>query len=83
MVFPVPFTRGTPQPRVIFNNAGYNGTLGVPMLPSSPAPSTVLSRSTGSPVPVRLTFQGIIQDGGSPIPEGWSVTNAVILRVVP
>ncbi|MBI1853229.1 MAG: IPT/TIG domain-containing protein [Planctomycetes bacterium] len=81
MVFPVPATGGSPQPRAIFNNLGFRRTLGSPTFPSIPAPSVVYSVNHGAPRAVDLAFQGIIQDDGSTIPEGYSVTNAVILHV--
>ncbi len=74
-----PFMGG--QPRVTWNNAGFQAILGAPTFPSSPAPSVVFRRTSGASRPVTLTFQGLIEDDGSSIPERWSVTNAVILRV--
>ncbi|MBI1850729.1 MAG: IPT/TIG domain-containing protein [Planctomycetes bacterium] len=81
MVLPPPFMPGGPHPRVVFNNAGFNRTLGAPTFPSHPAPTQVLNRPRGLRNPATLTLQGLIQDNGSQIPEHWSITNAVILRV--
>ncbi len=80
MAFPPPFMGG--QPRAIWNNAGFRAILGAPTLPSNPAPSIVFRRTSGASRPVTLTFQGLIEDDGSSIPERWSVSNAVILRVL-
>ncbi|MBI1854014.1 MAG: hypothetical protein HYR85_27060 [Planctomycetes bacterium] len=78
MVFPPPFAGGSP--RVVWNNVGRVWALGVPTLPSTPAPSIVFRRAS-TPAPVTLTLQGIIEDDGSQSATGLSVTNAVILRV--
>ncbi len=80
-VIPPPFRRG--QPAAIWNNLGYGAVLGRPTLPSSPAPSIVFRRASGAPHPVTVTMQGLIEDDGSAIPQGISITNAVILRVQP
>ncbi|MBI1850899.1 MAG: PD40 domain-containing protein [Planctomycetes bacterium] len=81
MVFPPPFGAGNPQPSAIWNNAGYVLTLGAPTLASRPAPSIVFRRASGSPHPVVLALQGLIADRGSQHSSGWSVTNAVVLRI--
>ncbi len=80
-VIPPPFRRG--QPAAIWNNLGYGAVLGRPTLPSRPAPSIVFRRASGAPHPVTITMQGLIEDDGSAIPQGISITNAVILRVRP
>ncbi|MBI3844779.1 MAG: IPT/TIG domain-containing protein [Planctomycetes bacterium] len=80
-VFPTPFTGGTPQPLAIFNNLGHAAALGAPTSPSSPAPSQVFFFARGSRRAIDLAFQGVIQDDASLIPEGVSLTNAVILHV--
>lgn len=80
-VFPLPLLGSPPRPRTIWNNAGHRGALGVPTLPSDPAPTTVFSRNGGIARPMTLTFQAVIQDAGSGSPAGWSVSNAVILRI--
>ncbi len=79
MVFSPPFTGG--RPAAIWNNAGHPEVLGRATLPSSPAPSVVFRRASGAAHPAVVALQGLIQDDGSRIPEGWSVTNAVILRI--
>jgi Tol biopolymer transport system component len=78
MVIAPPFLGRTPP--VVWNNLGYRRVLGAPTLPSRPAPAIVF-RSEGSARPITFTLQGFIEDGGSPIPEGISVTNAVIARI--
>ncbi|MBI1853564.1 MAG: IPT/TIG domain-containing protein [Planctomycetes bacterium] len=80
-VFPLPFRSGTPQPRVIWNNVGYRQTLGAPTFASQPAPFVVANRASGIAGAVRLTFQGLIEDPASQSPTGFSVTNAILLRV--
>ncbi|MBI3846362.1 MAG: IPT/TIG domain-containing protein [Planctomycetes bacterium] len=80
MVLPPPFMMALPHPLAIFNNAGFNQTLGVPTLPSHPAPTQVFSRMRGAPRPATITLQGLIQDNGSQIPEHWSITNAIVVR---
>jgi TolB protein len=82
MVFPTPLDVGVePQPFQIGNHL--DPRLGAPTFPTSPAPSLVGRRARGIPRPLTLTLQGFIQDNGSRIPERVSITNAVILHVVP
>ncbi|MBI3847900.1 MAG: IPT/TIG domain-containing protein [Planctomycetes bacterium] len=81
MVFPTPFAGSVPQPSAIGNTLGHHSTLGAPTFSSSPAPSELIRRAIGPRRPVTITFQGLIEDDGSSIPEGISVTNAVILIV--
>jgi archaellum component FlaF (FlaF/FlaG flagellin family) len=78
MVIAPPFLGRTPP--VIWNNLGYRRVLGTPALPSRPAPS-VLFWHEGPPDPITFTLQGFIEDAGSPIPEGVSVTNALVVHV--
>jgi hypothetical protein len=78
MVIAPPFLGRTPP--VIWNNLGYRRVLGAPTLPSRAAPSVVF-RSEGSSSPVTFTLQGFIEDAGSSIPEGISVTNALVVNV--
>ncbi|MBI1851014.1 MAG: HYR domain-containing protein [Planctomycetes bacterium] len=84
MVFPTPLNRSRlPQPNRIFNNVGSPGRLGTPDYPSMPAPSVVFARPTGFTQLRTGTFQGFIQDDGSQIPQHFSITNAVVLQIVP
>jgi Tol biopolymer transport system component len=83
LVFPAPFTGGSPQPAVIWNNLGFETTLGSPTLPSQPAPALILRLAHGSPRPLVATLQGLIQDSASVVPQHVSVTNAIVLRVAP
>lgn len=87
MCFPTPLNllqdpNDQPQPFKIWNNIGRENQLGVPNFSSQPASSTVLSLPNGLNRETTLTFQGIIRDVATNIPEGFSVTNAVILKVV-
>jgi len=83
MCFPTPVTGGLPQPRRIWNNIGHFEILGYPHFPSEPAPSTPLSKVWGIPFAITATFQGFIFDDGSGASHPVSLTNAVILQVVP
>ena len=78
MSFPPPFRGG--RPIRITNQFGYDATLGASDFPSSPAPSTI-GTHPGYPQPRTFTLQGLIRDNGARVPEGVSVTNAVILKV--
>ncbi|MBI1850588.1 MAG: HYR domain-containing protein [Planctomycetes bacterium] len=81
-IFPTPLTRAlTPQPFRIWNNIGNESQLGVPTYPSNPAPSTLFNVAHGLRNPLVAGFQGFIRDDGAGSPRGFSVTNAVILRV--
>jgi len=83
MCFPTPVTGGLPQPNRIWNNIGRYQLLGYPNYPSEPAPSTPLSKIWGIPFAVNATFQGIIFDDGSAADRPVSITNAVILKLIP
>ncbi|MBI1852056.1 MAG: IPT/TIG domain-containing protein [Planctomycetes bacterium] len=83
MIFPTPFAGSTPQPRAIFNNIGHTALLGAPTFPSMPAPGEVFRRPAGFHGALNVSFQGIIEDDASIVPEHFSVTNAVILKVRP
>jgi Tol biopolymer transport system component len=80
LVLPPPFAPGGPYPVVVWNNIGHGGVLGVPTLPSRPAPSIVISDRAGAPRPANATLQGLIEDSGSLVPQGVSVTNALVVR---
>ncbi|MBI3844685.1 MAG: IPT/TIG domain-containing protein [Planctomycetes bacterium] len=80
MVFPTPFNpTASPQPRAIWNNLGYGPILGHATHASTPAPSVVLATTHTFSRPLNVTLQGFIRDDGSQIPQGASVTNAVVL----
>ncbi|MBI3848612.1 MAG: IPT/TIG domain-containing protein [Planctomycetes bacterium] len=81
LVMPAPFSDAVPQPRAIFNNLGYASVLGAPTIPSTPAPAIVVSRASGSPIPIDVTLQGLIEDDGAANSRGVSLTNAMIVRV--
>ncbi|MBI1851373.1 MAG: HYR domain-containing protein [Planctomycetes bacterium] len=84
MCLPTPLNHRTPpQPNTIWNNIGFPFVIGQPTFPSSPAPTTFFNFSRGFGVSHVITFQGFIQDDGSQIPQGYSITNAVILHVGP
>jgi Tol biopolymer transport system component len=83
IALPIPATGGTPQPAVIFDNAGHRRSLGAPTLPSRPAPTVLLRRPAGAARPGTLTLQGLIEDDGAANPFGWSVTNAIVIVVAP
>jgi Tol biopolymer transport system component len=78
LVFPPPFLGGAPA--VVWNNVGRSATLGAPTMSSQPAPS-VLFQTSGSPTAVTVTLQGLIEDAASPSGTGFSVTNAIVLRI--
>ncbi len=83
MVFPTPFNPGaTPQPKKIANNTGV-AAFGPANVASISAPSTVVNRPRGLKNPITVAIQGIIQDDGSRSASRYSITNAVILQVVP
>ncbi len=80
-VFPTPLSGGAKQPKVIWKNVpGHDRLLGSPNRPSTPAPSNVLTSPFGTLRVITFALQGFVRDGGSRIPEGFSVTNAVIVR---
>jgi len=83
MCFPTPVTGGLPQPNRIWNNIGHPTILGYPHFPSEPAPSTPFSKVWGIPFAITATFQGFIFDEGSSADHPVSLTNAVILKLVP
>lgn len=62
----------------IWNNTG-DARLGIPDLPSTPAPSMVVSAPSGIGFEVDLTLQGILRDSGAVSPKDVSATNAVLV----
>ncbi|MBI1851020.1 MAG: HYR domain-containing protein [Planctomycetes bacterium] len=84
MVFPSPLTRSRhPQPLAIWNNRGVTQRLGIPNHPSQSAPSLIFNVARGLGNPRTFSFQAIIEDDGSQISQHFSITNAVVLQVVP
>lgn len=82
MVLSTPLDRtGGSRPAGIWNNIGHTSRLGVPSLPSTAAPSTVLRLDQGAPRALDATFQGFVIDVASATSLGASVTNAIVLRV--
>ncbi len=79
--FPTPFSGGAPQPIRIANNWGRESILGVPDLPSVPAPSVVIDRPSGLGRTIDVTLQAILRDDASLSGQGASLSNAVLLRV--
>src|SRR5262249_27166506 len=78
MALAPPFAGG--HPAIVWNNVGRIGILGASTLQSRPAPS-VLFRSAGLPAPVVVTLQGLIEDAARRSATGWTVTNAIVLRI--
>jgi len=82
LVFPGPFAVGTePQPRLVLNNIGFPGTLGVPDVPSSPAPSVAMRLPGGVRVPSVWVVQGIIRDDATATGLRAAVTNGIVLFI--
>jgi hypothetical protein len=79
--FPTFLTGGAPLPLEVWNNLGFEGLLGNPDFPSTPAPSIVFSVANGRPNPIDITFQGLVLDDGSAATKPGSVTNAILLTV--
>lgn len=78
--WPMPLGGGAPQPGAIWNNTG-RSALGVATLPSSPAPSLVLSRPAGLGRRATFSLQGLIADPGSAGSVRASVTNAIVVEI--
>jgi Tol biopolymer transport system component len=82
VVFPTPLSPVLgPQPFAIANS--WDPRLGAATMPSAPAPTIVARAPQGIRRPLVATLQGIIQDDASLSPAHASVTNAIVLRVVP
>jgi hypothetical protein len=81
MSFPTPLDAGTPQPIAIGNNL--DPRIGAATFPTSPTPSLVARLPRGIRRPTTVTLQGFIQDGASASSARLSVTNAMVVRVVP
>ncbi len=79
-VVPFPFTGGTPT--VLFNNLGRFGLLGRPNLAALPAPVLAHRKPDGLRMDA-LTVQGLIQDDASMSDRGISLTNAIVLKLIP
>ncbi|MBI1851397.1 MAG: PD40 domain-containing protein [Planctomycetes bacterium] len=73
----------SPQPILCIHGTGVpSAVCGSVASPSAPArgPWTI-HRNTGFAVPTVLTMQGILEDSGAANPTGFSVTNAIVVRV--
>ncbi len=82
MVLPAPASGGSPQPLIVWKNiAGHERILGAATRPSNAAPSNVLALPSGVPRALDFTIQALIRDDASQIPQGVSVTNAILVRV--
>lgn len=79
--FPIPLVGGSPQPEVIWNNAGRRSRLGIPTHPSQPAPGTFFRRNR-LPVAGRFYLQGLIYDPNSKAQLPASLTNGILARPV-
>ena len=66
---------------MIFNNLGKPGKLGAPDFPSSPAPSTVISKPSGIGRAIVFTVQALDVDHGTAGAKSGSVTNGIVVRV--
>lgn len=80
IAFPFALRPGSPQPYVVWNNIGSIGKLGAATLPSSPAPTVVLSRPEGLGVRGTFTLQGVILDPAGPNGRA-AVTNGIVIDV--
>ncbi|MBI1853345.1 MAG: HYR domain-containing protein [Planctomycetes bacterium] len=83
MALPTPVSGGSPQPLKRWNNCCNPIDFGTPNLPSSAAPSVLFSRAGGLRVSLTAVFQGFIIDDGANNAFGLSITNAVVLFIVP
>ncbi|MBI1853222.1 MAG: PD40 domain-containing protein [Planctomycetes bacterium] len=81
MSFPTTLDVGTPQPIAIGNNL--DPRIGVATIPTSPTPSLVARLPRGIRRPTTVTLQGFIQDSAAASSARVSVTNAMVVRVVP
>lgn len=79
------FLAGGPDnlPFRVWNNLGHDRKLGVPDLPSIAAPSHLVDLPHGVGFPTKITLQGFIEDLGSTADGPVSITNAIVLEVVP
>lgn len=77
---PMPLSETSQRLKAIWNNTGRD-ILGLPTLPSQPAPSEVLFRPAGFPGPVRFFLQGIVFDPGSSSALPASVTNGIFVEL--
>lgn len=81
IAMPTPLVPGCrPLPRQIWNNLGFPALLGAPTLPSSPAPSVVVSAPGGLGGRVVAYLQGFIRDAAAPNGRA-AVTNGIVLDV--
>jgi hypothetical protein len=65
----------------ISNNIGRDAVLGESDFDSAAAPTVIVSKPSGLKKPLVATLQAIIRDDASFGPEGYAVTNAVVLEV--
>ena len=81
IAMPTPVRPGClPRPRQLWNNLGFEPLLGTPTLPSSPAPSVLVSAPGGLGGRVVAYVQGFIRDASAPNGRA-AVTNGLVLDV--
>ncbi|MBI3846342.1 MAG: PD40 domain-containing protein [Planctomycetes bacterium] len=83
-VNPTPFRPlAAPQPFRCLHGTGLPGAVcgPVPTLPSPARAPWTFTRAAGISRPAAFTFQGVLEDAGAANASGFSVTNAVILRI--
>jgi Tol biopolymer transport system component len=83
-VNPIPLRPSeTPQPfRCVWGTGMSPAACGrVPILPSPARAPWILARATGFSRPLVFTLQAVLEDDGATNATGFSVTNAVVLRV--
>jgi len=84
VVNPTPFRSGlSPQPIRCVTGPGIPAVACGALAPRIGPPGVpwTLALPAGVPFPIDLTIQGIVEDAGAANPTGFSVTNAVLLRV--
>lgn len=80
LCFGIPLTGGSVYRT--WNNIGRFNKLGMPDLPSTPAPSNVVTLPSGSTVAATASLQGLIPDDGSAADVPASITNLVTLEIL-
>jgi len=80
---PTPLAGGMPLPAIVWSSLGRPGRLGASTFPTGSAPAVFARRPAGRPFPLAVTLQGLILDDASAARVRASVTNAVVLRIVP
>lgn len=83
LALPILFHGGSPQPAIVLSNAGKPAILGVPDVVPPPAPTALFDLPSSPLPPGTYTVQGLVLDRNAVGQKKASVTNGIVIEVLP